>query len=102
MGLYSVIIYKVKAEEKKIKNKLERDKIIDLTNSVKITKSGVEPVNGMAFGIKITYSNGEQFLASFTSSKTGAVTIHSTGDKGSWCNIDRNTVDDLRNYYDKN
>ena len=95
-------IHNIKAEEKEIKNKLERDKIIDLINSVNITKSGVETIDGMGFGVKITYSNGEQFLASFTSTKTGAVMIYSTGDKGTWCNIDRNIVDGLRNYYNKN
>lgn len=95
-------IHNIKAEEKEIKNKSDRDKVIDLVNNVKIIKSGIEPVDGIGYGVKITYSNGEQFIASFTSVNKEGKMIYSTGDKEIWCNIDKNIVDDLRSYYDKN
>jgi len=97
-NITSFKVHNIKAEEKKIKSKSERDKIIDLINSVNITKSGVEPVMGVGFGVIITYSNGEKFSASFLADTM----IYSTNDNGIWCSIDKNIFDDLRNYYDKN
>ena len=85
-------------EEKEIKDKSDRDKIIDLINGVKITKSDVELHAGVGFGVIITYSNGEKFSASFLATTMA----YSTNDIAIWCDIDRNIVDDLRNYYDKN
>ena len=38
-------------EEKEIKDRSDRDKIIDLINSVKITKSDVEMRLGVSFGV---------------------------------------------------
>ncbi|MBC8060373.1 MAG: hypothetical protein H7Y18_06880 [Clostridiaceae bacterium] len=94
----SLKIHNIKAEEKEIKNKSDKDKIIDLINSVNITKSSVEPLYGVGFGVIITYSNGEKFSASFLESTM----LYSTGDNGTWCKIDKNILDDLRSYYDKN
>jgi hypothetical protein len=91
-------VHNIRAEEKEIKNKSDRDNIIDLINSVKITKSGVEPRDGVGFGVIITYSNGEKFSASFLA----ATMTYSTDNNGIWCDIDKNVLDDLRNYYDKN
>ena len=93
-NITSFKVHNIKTEEKEIKNKSERDKIIDLINSVNITKSGVEPLMGVGFGVIITYSNGEKFSASFL-----AITMaYSTNDYGIWCGIDKNIVDDLRNF----
>lgn len=98
----SFTIHNIRAEEKEIKNKSDRDKIIDLINNVKIIKLGVEPVDGIGYGVKITYSNGEQFIASFTSANKDGIMIYSIGGNGIWCNIDKNIIDNLRSYYDKN
>ena len=95
-------VYNIKVEEKEIKNKSDRDKIIDLINSVKITKSGIQPPIGMGFGVIITYSNGEKFSAGFTTSTMGNTMGNSSDEKYIWCVIDKNIEDDLRNYYDKN
>ena len=90
-------MHNIKAEEKEIKNKADRDKIIDLINSVHITKSGVEPVDGVGYGVIITYSNGQKFSASFT----GPTMAYSTDDNGTWCEVDKNILEDLSSYYDK-
>ena len=94
----SLKVHNIMSEEKEIKNKSDRDKIIDLINSVKIIKSDVELHAGVGFGVIITYSNGEKFSASFLATTMA----YSTNDIAIWCDIDRNIVDDLRNYYDKN
>jgi len=90
-------IHNILAEEKEIKNKSDRDKIIDLINGIKITKSGVEPRAGVGFGVIITYSNGDKFSESFLSETMS----YSTDSKAIWCGIDKDIVDDLRSYYDK-
>ena len=94
----SLKIHNIMNEEKEIKDKSDRDKIIDLIDSVKITKSDVEIRLGVGFGVIITYSNGEKLSASFLATTMA----YSTKDNAIWCDIDRNIVDDLRNYYDKN
>lgn len=94
----SLKVHNIMNEEKEIKNKSDRDKIIDLINSVKITKSDVETRLGVGFGVIITYSNGEKFSASFLATTMA----YSTNANAIWCDIDRNIVDALRNYYDKN
>lgn len=95
-------LYNKRAEGKDIKNKSDRDKIIDLINSVSIKKTSIEPVDGMGFGIIITYSNGEKFSAGFMAATMGNVMVYSSDEKSIWCNIDKNMEDDLRRYYDKN
>ena len=94
----SLKMLNIMTEEKEINDKSDRDKIIDLIDSVKITKSDVEIRFGVGFGVIITYSNGEKLSASFLATTMA----YSTNDNAIWCDIDRNIVDDLRNYYDKN
>jgi len=96
--IVSFKIHNIRAELKEIKSKSDRDKIIDLINSVHITKSGIEPVEGVGFGVIITYSNGEKFSASFT----GSTMCYSTDNNVIWCNVDKNILEDLRSYYDNN
>lgn len=97
-NISSFKIHNIRAEEKEIKDKSDRDKIIDLTNSVKITKSNVEPRDGVGYGVIITYANGEKLSASYLSS----IMIYTIDGKSTWYDIDKNIVDELRNYYDKN
>ena len=83
---------------KEIKSKSDRDKLIDLLNSVKIIKSGVEPVDGCGYSITITYSNGEKFSAHFP----GTVISYSTSENNAtWCEIDKNFDDILRTTYEE-
>lgn len=96
--IVSFKIHNVKAELKEIKSKSDRDKIIDLINSVHITKSGIEPVEGVGFGVVITYSNDEKFSASFT----GSTVCYSTDNNVIWCDVDKNIFEDLHDYYDNN
>lgn len=96
-NITSFKIHNIDLYEKEIKNKSDRDKIIDLINSVKITKSGIEERDGVGFGVTITYSNGKKFSASFLSQTM----VYSFGGKAIYCNIDKNIVDDLRNYYNE-
>ena len=91
-------VYNINVEAREIKNESDRNKIIDLINSVSITKSGIEAVEGIGFGVIITYSNGEKFSAGFMTNTM----IYLSDEKSIWCNIDKNIEDDLRNYYDKN
>ena len=63
-----------------------------------IIKSGVEPVDGMGFGVIITYSNGEKFTANLG----GTTIFYSTDNTKCWCEVDKNIFNDLGNYYDKN
>lgn len=83
--------------EKEIKNKLDRDNLIDLINSIHITKTGVDQGAGCCSSIIIKYSNGKVFSAGFLSSSM----TYSFGVKYTCCDIDKDIVDDLRNYYDK-
>ena len=94
----SLKMLNIMTEEKEINDKSDRDKIIDLINSVKITKSDVEMRYGVGYGVIITYSNGEKFSASFLATTMA----YSTTANAIWCDIDKNIVDDLRNYYDRN
>ena len=94
----SLKMLNIMTEEKEINDKSDRDKIIDLINSVKITKSDVEMRYGVGYGVIITYSNGEKFSASFLATTMA----YSTTANAIWCDIDKNIVDDLRNYYDEN
>ena len=96
--IVSFKVHNIKLEQKEIKNKADRDKLIDLINSVSIKKSGVEPVMGIGYGVTITYSNGQKFSASFT----GPTMVYSTDNNGTWCEIDKNILEDLSSYYDKN
>ncbi|MBU3179246.1 hypothetical protein KPL47_23415 [Clostridium estertheticum] len=97
-NITSFKVRNMKGEEKEIKNQSDRDNLIDLINSLKISKSGVELRDGIGFGVIIIYSNGEKFLASFLASSM----VYSIDDKSIYCDIDKNIVDDLRNCYDKN
>ncbi|WP_160673846.1 hypothetical protein [Clostridium sp. C8-1-8] len=97
-NISSFKIHNIQSEEKEIKDKSGRDNIIDLINSVKIKKSNVEPQDGVGYGIMITYSNGKKFSASYLSSNM----IYTIDNKSTWCHIDKNIVDELKNYYDKN
>lgn len=95
--IVSFKLHNIKGELKEVKSKSDMDKIIDLVNSVHITKTDTEPVDGVGYGVIITFSNGQKFSASFT----GHVMAYSTGEKGTWCEIDKNILEDLRSYYDK-
>ncbi|MBW9159011.1 hypothetical protein [Clostridium tagluense] len=98
-NISSFKLHNVGSDQKEIKNKSDRNKIIDLINSVSITKSGVEPRDGSRCGVTITYSNGQKFSVSFLASTI----YYSIGDKeGTFYDIDKNIVEDLSNYYDKN
>lgn len=97
-NITSFKVHNIKAEEKEIKSKSDRDKIIELINGVNIIKSGVEPRAGMGFGVIITYSTGKKVSASFLATTM----IYSSDEKSTWYDIDKNIVDDLRNYYDEN
>ncbi|MCB2308132.1 hypothetical protein LGL08_08100 [Clostridium estertheticum] len=97
-NITSFKVRNMKGEEKEIKTQSDRDNLIDLINSLKITKSGVELRDGIGFGVIIIYSNGEKFSASFLASSM----VYLIDDKSICCDIDKNIVDDLRNCYDKN
>lgn len=97
-NISSFKIHNIGLEEKEIKNKADRDKIIDLINSVKIIKSDVEQRTGVGYGVIITYEDGKKFSSSFLSSTM----VYTIDDKATWCEIDKNIVDKLRAYYDKN
>ncbi|MBW9153236.1 hypothetical protein [Clostridium estertheticum] len=97
-NITSFKVRNMKGEEKEIKNQSDRDNLIDLINSLKVTKSGVELRDGIGFGVIIIYSNGEKFSASFLASSM----VYLIDDKSICCDIDKNIVDDLRNCYDKN
>jgi hypothetical protein len=98
-NIISFKVHNIITEEKEIKNQSERDKIIDLINSVKITSSDVEQRDGVGFGVIITYSNGDKFSASYLATTM----VYSTnGNKAICCDIDKNIVDYLRSYYDRN
>ncbi|MBZ9637660.1 hypothetical protein [Clostridium sp. FP1] len=98
-NISSFKLHNVGSEQKEIKNKSDRNKIIDLINSVSITKSGVEPRAGSRCSVTITYSNGQKFSISFLASTI----YYSIGDKeGTFYDIDKNIVEDLSNYYDRN
>lgn len=96
--IVSFKMHNIKAEFKEIKSKSDRNKIINLINSVHITNTGIQSVDGVGYGVIITYSNGQKFSASFT----GPTMTYSTKDNVTWCEVDKNIVEDLRNYYDKN
>ncbi|MBU3173535.1 hypothetical protein [Clostridium estertheticum] len=97
-NITSFKVRNMKGEEKEIKNQSDRDNLIDLINSLKVTKSGVELRDGIGFGVIIIYSNGEKFSASFLASSM----VYLIDDKSICCDIDKNIVDNLRNCYDKN
>lgn len=98
-NISSFKMHNIRGEVKEIKNKSDRDKIIDLINNVKVTKSGVEPREGVGVGVIITYKNGKKFSASFLAS---TMTYSTDDSKFTWCDVDKNIVDELRNYYDLN
>ena len=87
-------VYNTKAVEKEIKNKYDRDKIIDLINSENIIKSNIEPVDGIGFGVIVTYKNGDKITVGFTASTM----VYSTNEKSTTYKIDKNIVNDLRDY----
>lgn len=94
-------ILNVRLEKKDVVNKADRDKIIDLINSVKIIKIRVEPGVGIGYGVEITYSNGEKFQAMYLPVDMSDTMLYSTDDtKAICCEIDRNIMDDLRTYYE--
>ena len=91
-------IMNIMGQEKEIKNKSDRDRLIDLINSVKVTKSDVELRYGIGFGVILKYSNGEKFSANFLATTM----VYSTNDnKATWCEVDKNLVDILRATYDE-
>lgn len=98
-NIISFKLHNIKLEEKEINNKSDRGKIIDLINSVKVIKSNTKNIDGIGFGVTITYSNGQKFTAGFLSSSMNCST---NNNKETWYEIDKNIVNDLRNYYDKN
>lgn len=98
-NIRSFKIHNIKCEEKEIKSTSTRNKIIDLLNSVKITKSDVEPRMGVGYGVIITYDDGKKFSASYLAS---TICYSNDDKKFTWCDIDKNIVDDLRSFYDKN
>lgn len=97
-NISSFKMHNIRGEEKEIKDNSDRNKIIDLINSVKITKSNVELHDGIGYGVIITYANGKEFSASYLSSTM----VYTIDGKSTWCDIDKNIVDELRNYYNKN
>lgn len=98
-NIKSFVINDVAGRPKDISNNAEREKIINLINSVNITERNVTPRCGGGYSIEIVYSNGQKFNAHFLSSTVSYCTDNSTA---TWCKIDKNIVDDLRKYYDEN
>lgn len=97
--IISFKVNNIKLEQKEIKNKSDRDKIIDLLNSVHITTSDIESVTGIGYGVIITYSNGQKFSANFG----GDTMVYSTANNnGTTCKVDKDISDDLKNFYDNN
>lgn len=97
-NIESFKIHNMKAERVEVKDKVERDKIIDLINSVKIQKTGVEPRDGVGFGVEIIYSNGEKFTASYLAD---TMVYSANNSKAAWCDIDKSVFNDLMIFYDK-
>lgn len=98
-NIVSFEITDIAGRHKNISDNTEREKIINLINSVKIIKKNVPYPTGDGYGVEITYSNGEKFYANFLESN---VSYRNNDSPGTACSIDKNIVDDLRQYYDKN
>ena len=91
-------MHNIEMKEKDISRESDRKDIIKLIKSVKITETGIEERAGIGYGVKIMYSNGAEFTASFLSESIAYV-----GDnyKVIWCEIDKDILGALKNYYDK-
>lgn len=98
-NIKSFVICDIADGPKDVSNKEDREKIINLINSVKITKYNVTPRTGCAFSVEITYSDNRKFEANFLSS---TVSYSTNNSRATWCNIDRDIIDDLQKYYDEN
>ena len=96
-NIKSFKIHNMMNEEKEIVNKSDRETIINLINSVKITNSNIEQRDGVGYGVKIVYSNGQIFSASFLDSTIA----YTNNRKTNWCEIDKNILSDLKKYYNK-
>lgn len=86
-------IHNIKGEFKGIKNKTDINQAIDLVKSVKVIKSNVEPIDGVGYGVEITYTDGKKENISFSSTYM----IHD----GKYYEVDKNVVNDLKSIYDK-
>ena len=98
-NITSFKLHNIEMRDKDISNESDRKDIINLINSVKITETGVEERAGIGYGVKIKYSNGAEFTASFLSE---TIAYLGDNDKAIWCKIDKDILDGLRHYYDKN
>lgn len=98
----SFTISNYKAIFKEINNKADRDKIIDLLNSIKILQSDVGVPDGMGYAVEITYSNGENLIAAFVTSTGGNNMLYTSDGKSISSYVDKSIENDLKNYYDKN
>jgi hypothetical protein len=85
-------------EIKEIKSKSDIAGLIDLINSVNITKSNVETPTGMGIGVIVKYSNGQEFQACFLSSTMG---YNLGSERGTCSMIDKDIVDTIRSYWNK-
>lgn len=98
-NIASFKISDVACHQKDVSNKAEREKIINLINSIGITRYNAPVCDGVGYGVEITYSNGKKFSASFLS---GTVAYSNNDGRVTCCNIDKDIVDDLRECYDEN
>lgn len=86
-------------DSKQISNKSDWEGIIKTINSVNITKSNVELLAGDPITIDIVYKNGETLSLNFL----GSTLSYSTDGKTGICDeIDKDILDELRSYYNKN
>jgi len=91
-------VHNIRLEKKEIKSKSDRNKIIDLINSINITKSPKEVPDGCGYGVEITYLNGEELHVNFLGD---AFMSYSTDGNLKGCEVYTNTVEDaLKSYYD--
>lgn len=99
---YDITSFKIRnidGMEKEIKNKSDRDRLIDIINSIKVTKNDVELGAGDSFNITIKYSDGENFSANYLSNCMSYSTDNNKNVTS--CNIDKDIVGELRTTYNK-
>lgn len=93
-SITSMKIHDMKAQFKEINSKTDIDQALDLVKSVKIIKSDVKPIDGVGYGVEITYSDGEKENINFS----GTYMFYG----GKYYEVNKNIVNDLKSIYDKN
>lgn len=91
-GIVSIILFNNLSQGKNVKKKADMTKILDLINSVKITKKIYDGTfDGVGYGLIITYDNGREEGISVGNSN---MNLH-----GVEYEIDKNIRDDLVSIY---